>query len=85
MAFRLDYVLRLLKPGHSAKDAKPAFESQRQVYDFCRSGYRKSGGPNGELRRLYASYVNSGSHDRRNQMGTDSRKKLPQELHLRSS
>lgn len=85
MAFSFDYVFRLFKPGCGAKDAKPAFDNQRQVYDFCRSGYNKSGGPNRELRQLYANYVNSGSHDRRNQVGTNSRKKLSQELHLRSS
>lgn len=85
MAFSLNHVLRLFGADDAAKDAKPAFESQRQVYDFCRNGYRKSGGPNRELRQLYANYVKMGSHERLDRLETNPRKKLPQELHLRSS
>ncbi len=85
MAFSFNHVLRLFGADNTAKHSKPAFESQRQVYDFCRNGYNQSGGPNRELRQLYANYVKTSSHERRDKLGTNSRKNLPQELHLRRS
>ncbi len=78
MAFGLDTVRRLFHAG--CDDKKPTFESQRQVYDFCRSNYRTSGGPNKELRDMYANYRRTSSKRVDDRLGVDSRKKLPQAL-----
>ncbi len=71
MAFGLNNVLRLFN-SDCANNKKPAFDSQRQVYDFCREGYKKSGGPNRELRQLYKNYLEAASHDRPSRVGTHS-------------
>ena len=72
MAFSFNYVLRLFGSDSAKNDKKPAFDSQRQVYDFCRQGYKKSGGPNRELRQLYKNYLETASHDRPSSVGTHS-------------
>lgn len=55
MAFSLAEALRHLFGGDKKK--KPAFKSEKEAYDFCRSVYNKTGGVTPELRRAYEFYM----------------------------
>lgn len=54
MAYSLREILRFFHGG-TAKE-KPAFNSEKEAYDFCRNLYKKSGGVTPELRRAYEFY-----------------------------
>ncbi len=73
MAFSLNSVFRLFGSDCVEENVKPAFDSQRQVYDFCRHSYKKSGGPNSELRQLYKNYLESASHESRDRLEANPR------------
>ena len=55
MAYKLPDVLRFFFGGD--KKERPAFDTEREAYDFCREAYAKSGGVPAELRRTYEFYV----------------------------
>lgn len=61
MAFNLRDILRFFHGGDSKP--KPAFHSEKEAYDFCRSVYNASGGATPELRRAYEFYQKNYNDD----------------------
>ena len=61
MAYSLWDMLRFFHGGEKKKT--PAFKSEKEAYDFCRSLYKKSGGVSPELRRAYEFYQSNITDD----------------------
>jgi hypothetical protein len=55
MAYTLTDLLRWWQAD--AKLARPAFASNREAYNFCRTAYQKTGGVSADLRLTYEFYV----------------------------
>ena len=61
MAFSLRDMLRYLHGGESKP--KPAFQTEKEAYDFCRNLYKRTGGVTPELRRAFDFYQKNMNED----------------------